>query len=146
MNMYEYSENNNIEMGIGIGLETDPVVFSKALSEYNHILENSVAERRLSFTNGFTDNLRAIPTKPAILAANDGYCIHCTAAIDFNPNKPYCDKCFNTWNRYGNADYEENTCHGCGQDHEYISMNIPQCSKCYKAWKKGERAGRRKTG
>jgi len=146
MNMYEYSENNNTEMGISISAEKDPIIFGKAMSECEHIFQNSIADIVPGSNNKFIENLRAVHPTPAATVNHDGFCIHCGKDIELNPGKPYCDKCFVTWKRYNNPDYKEMVCHGCGNEHKETSMNIPQCSDCYKSWKKGQRSNRLKTG
>ena len=61
-----------------------------------------------------------------------GVCIRCGDDIDFNPEKPYCYKCFKSWQRYSNPDYEEDFCHSCGRD-EFTTMAKPVCYSCYKS-------------
>jgi len=116
------------------------------MAECSYVLESSIADCRPDSKKEFSKNLKAIHSKPVVIHSHDGFCIHCGNDIEFNPKKPYCDKCFSTWNKYGNKDYEESVCHGCGDVFLDLSMNIPQCATCYKAWKKGERGIQRKTG
>ncbi|MGB1207416.1 MAG: phospholipase D family protein [Chitinophagales bacterium] len=64
-----------------------------------------------------------------------GYCIRCEANIAYNIEKPYCLDCFVVWANFENPYYEENVCHGCGDD-KVTSMEKPVCYGCYKEFEK----------
>lgn len=137
MNMFEFSEKNNREMGVLIERSIDKKLFEDAVNETQSIIQSSeqislkITERPIyQYTKKDTDS-----TKPHFQKTIRGYCIRCESRIDYNPNRPYCGECYTTWSHYENADYQENVCHRCGQ-YEPTSMNRPQDPKCYSEWQK----------
>ncbi|HEX5750492.1 MAG TPA: phospholipase D-like domain-containing protein [Archangium sp.] len=65
---------------------------------------------------------------PAVV---QGFCIRCAVEIELDPEKPYCWDHYQKWAEYGNADYEDSYCHGCGDDFP-ATMNKPLCRSCYR--------------
>jgi hypothetical protein len=65
-------------------------------------------------------------------ARHIGYCMRCKEKTNFNPTKPLCYDCYQSWAVYQNYIYPENVCHCCGND-EDVSMSKPLCYHCYKA-------------
>jgi PLD-like domain len=134
MNMYEFSEKTNREMGVLIDRIADKELFDKAVNEVKSILESSESvplkksERQppLNVSESKINN-----PKQKSQSKLRGYCIRCEERIDFNPTKPYCGNCFSIWAQYENPDYEENVCHLCGE-YEETSMNKPLDYDCYK--------------
>ena len=62
----------------------------------------------------------------------DGYCIRCGKDISYNPQIPYCKKCYYSWNRHGGYEYySENYCHQCGTSSYGICFERPECKSCY---------------
>ena len=59
----------------------------------------------------------------------DGYCIRCKVALPADPEKPYCQRCYGSWNRYKNESYEEKYCHMCGNKHTTTRLK-PLCVAC----------------
>lgn len=131
MNMYEFSEKNNREMGVLIDRNTDKDLFDKAVVETLSIIQSSEqvplhkTDRPIFINKKQTDN-NQVKYKKVIR----GYCIRCENRIDYNPTRPYCGNCFSTWVQFENPDYQENVCHRCGE-YEMTSMNKPQCYSCY---------------
>lgn len=107
MNLYEYSEKNNREMGILIDRISDKDIFDEAVNETKSIIDNSIK----------------------IELKTDGFCIRCEGTIDYNLSKPLCVNCFDIWSYWENWDYKENVCHKCGKDF-YSSKSIPLCGTC----------------
>ena len=75
---------------------------------------------------------RTADRKPSI--PKTGVCVRDGAAIEFDILKPYCDKCFRSWNRYKNREYPENKCHACGLDWE-TNIDRPLCLDCYRKYR-----------
>ena len=48
--------------------------------------------------------------------SNTGFCIRCGNNIPYNPNRPFCNSCYDTWVQFQNDDYNENFCHSTGQE------------------------------
>jgi hypothetical protein len=62
----------------------------------------------------------------------DGYCIRCSDSISFNIKSPYCTKCYKSWKKYRNFEYEEKHCHQCSKSHK-TSFEKPICYSCFKS-------------
>ncbi len=126
MNMYEYSEKNNFEMGIHVTKRDDPGIFKEATDEVEHIIANGNPQPI------------AKPTKTyAPVAVTRGYCLRCEERIPYNPTRPYCLTCYSIWAQYSNVDYLENVCHRCGQ-YADSSMAKPECPPCFRLSKAGK--------
>jgi len=59
-----------------------------------------------------------------------GYCIRCSEVIDYDPERPYCDKCFASWAKYKNPNYKEKYCLICGREWSTTKLR-PVCNDCY---------------
>lgn len=127
MNIYEFSERTNREMGVLISRTADRDLFEKAVAEVtsitqsSEVIENRKVERRFATNSGTS-------TKSS---SKIGYCIRCETRIPFNSTKPYCPDCYSVWAEYKNPDYTENVCHSCGE-FEFTSLSKPLCYDCYK--------------
>lgn len=146
MNMYEFSEKNNREMGVHITHQTDKKVFDEAVSEAKSILNNSIfkfkseklvvvankevidksngSEGAFTFKKKLLDNSTSNAWSKAV-------CIRCGNGISLNPFQPMCDKCYKSWSKFGNEDYIENFCHKCKKPLD-SSLAKPLCYDCFK--------------
>jgi phosphatidylserine/phosphatidylglycerophosphate/cardiolipin synthase-like enzyme len=138
MNMYEFSEKNNREMGVLIDRVNDKELFDKAVSETLSILKSSEQIPLRKATRQIQTDL----SKPIVGKSKTnykqqvrGYCIRCEERINYDPEKPYCANCFTVWAQYENFDYLENVCHRCGE-YEISTMAKPQCYNCFSIWRK----------
>lgn len=135
MNMYEFSEKTNREMGVLIDRNSDKEIYEKAIAEVKSIIDSAEnvplkKEERTSITKVIAKKeITKNGVKPR------GYCIRCQNRIPYNPEKPYCSECFAVWVQYENPEYLENVCHRCGE-YADSSMEYPQDRKCYTIWKK----------
>lgn len=122
MNMYEFSEKHNREMGVLLNAR-DPA-YASAVQEVSSIIaasqERSVAAARASPRSHPHGHTRS-----------SGACIRCQADIPRNPWRPLCEACYEIWSRYQDADYQEQWCHLCGRP-EATSVNRPLCRRCYR--------------
>ena len=127
MNMYEFSEKTNREMGVLIDAVNDPTLFQKALDETTSIIKSSeiisLNKTERKFYHEAASSDKNIPKM--------GYCIRCEARIPFNTDKPYCGDCYMIWSQFENPVYEENVCHSCGEFNS-STMAKPICYNCYK--------------
>jgi phosphatidylserine/phosphatidylglycerophosphate/cardiolipin synthase-like enzyme len=136
MNMYEFSEVNNREMGVLIDKNDDKEVFDSAVNETLSILKSAeVIPLRKTDRATIQNNKQTDSKSSKYKKEIRGYCIHCQTRIEYDPNRPYCNECYSNWARYGNPEYQESVCHRCGQ-YEATSMNKPQDYKCYSIWQK----------
>ncbi len=155
MNMYEFSEKNNREMGVLITAENDINVYKDALREVESIVKASVKESNAidrhnqeripaptrdsrpnpAPRNDKSDVESILETLSTIIIGEkfDAHCIRCGDRIAFDMEKPYCPSCFKK------AKYDidedsvpiENYCLFCGKNNE-SSIDKPLCYSCYK--------------
>lgn len=116
MNLYEFSEKNNREMGVVLYKSTDEESYIDAVKEIES-LKNNAIDINLSI-------------KKLKEQKQKGNCIRCGESIKYNTEKPFCRNCYEVWDSYANPFYEENYCHKCGKK-EDTSMEKPECYKCY---------------
>ncbi len=138
MNLYEFSQVNNNEMGIMVSREKEPELYNEILQESMRIVRVSeeirvtVARVEASEASGERPAGKKPRTTPQ--TPSDGFCIRCNTALAANPAQPYCTRCYTSWRRYENEEYEEKHCHTCGT--EYASTLLkPVCYACYKKYK-----------
>jgi len=122
MNLYEFSQVNNNEMGIHVKRDEDPEVYNDIKQEANRLIRVS---------DEIEISVEKKPTKDTEDESDKGFCIRCKEEIKLDPTRPYCSDCFSSWNEYQNGDYEENHCHICGKEME-ATRNKPVCYDCYK--------------
>lgn len=130
MNLYDYSQKNNVEMGILVDKNEDPDLYSEIYDEVMRVQRNSERTKI---------NIEKITHKNdeeelADKEQDTGFCIRCKKKIDLDPKKPYCSDCYKTWNEYKNNDYKEKHCHICGKEMD-SSRNKPVCYDCFKEYK-----------
>ena len=128
MNMYEFSEKNNREMGIFIDRSADAAIFNKAVEETLSIVSSA---QNVTTTNGKTYSypVGRTPSGNSSMPGT-GFCIRCDEPINYNPAKPLCASCLGVWSYYGDIHYLEQVCHQCGKPHD-TSMAKPECRGCY---------------
>ncbi len=135
MNMYEFSEKNNREMGVYITRKVDQELFQKAVNETRSIIQSSefIQLTKTKRTNYQNKNIEY--SKGTIKKPKRGYCIRCEERIPYNSERPYCKDCFSIWAQYENPEYIENFCHSCGE-FEVSTLVKPLCYSCYQEFEK----------
>ena len=128
MNLYEFSQVNNNEMGILISREEEPALYGEVWKEAQRIVRVSVGEPVEPPEDEEDDDDEECP--PDLEPPQSGFCIRCKASIALNPARPYCKRCFRSWNIHKNKEYEESYCHICGEEHK-TTMSKPACRNCY---------------
>ena len=73
-------------------------------------------------------------SEPTPEVPSSGSCIHCKTAVPFNPAKPYCCRCYQTWGRNRNENSQEAFCHLCGGQ-RVTTVGQPLCQGCYETYK-----------
>ena len=142
MNLYEYSQINNYEMGLLVTREEDRELYDKIYEESRRILRASdeirVTVSRVEATENGKPQSAARESRrspqPTIAPPTTGFCIRCKASLPANPAKPYCNGCYRSWARYENEEYPEKHCHLCGNEH-VTNLNKPACPACYRKYK-----------
>ena len=138
MNMYEFSERNNREMGVLIKRTRDRDLYKKAVGEVDSIIRSSVTIKESQRPEQIVESKKATPepSNSGRVTSEGGYCIRCQKSIAYDPSKPYCYSCYTSWANFENPNYEEAVCHSCGK-YEETTMNRPECLPC---WKKNKNA------
>lgn len=132
MNLYEFSQVNNEEMGVYLTKETDPELYDEIYQSARRLVRIS-DEVRLSVEKvERTDDEPKLDSGKNGTATEKGHCIRCQAEIKLNPQSPYCYDCYKSWKRYENSTYQEKYCHVCGKEYQ-ATMTKPVCYSCYKA-------------
>jgi phosphatidylserine/phosphatidylglycerophosphate/cardiolipin synthase-like enzyme len=143
MNLYEFSQVNNNEMGIYISKEHDSELYNATYDEVQRLL-NISKEIRITVKAVTADTPKksekksddVIPSKKQVLDQVNGYCIRTGASIPFNVEKPMSYEAYKSWSKYGDGDYSEKFCHFSGEDsHGETSVNKPILKK---NWKKAK--------
>lgn len=139
MNLHEYSQVNNDEMGILVSRRDEPDLYEEILREAMRIVRISEQGVRISKTDTEKVSKPATgrritrrKTPPRRKKRTSGFCLRCGGELPFNPEKPYCPDCFRTWNRYKNDEFQEKYCHKCGNE-QHTTLRKPVCRKCYKS-------------
>ena len=143
MNLYEYSQEHNDEMGILVSRKQDPELYEKIKEESIRLVEASENSRESAVAartrKGTTPVLQA-PKKVAgtpkstLTKPEKGFCIRCKANLPANPTQPYCGRCYVIWNKFKNKDFEEKHCHTCGNEHATTFLK-PSCPACFRKYK-----------
>ena len=146
MNLYEFSQVNNDEMGILVSAADDPVLYEAIKDDAEHILRRS-ENVRLNVTP--IDDIDEPPQAgeearpPRAGGKTDlpesGFCLRCASEIPFDTRRPYCKGDYQSWARFKNETYEEKYCHACSEKHG-TSMAKPVCLSCYRRYRSVLRA------
>jgi hypothetical protein len=136
MNLYQYSEGNNYEMGIKIDKKDDEKIFNQIFDYISIIMRESKKyeikkiddETPVQKKSYGTSKVVVKPTSQQI--PNNGFCIHCGTEIALNDKKPFCLKCSHLAN-YSNPSSPEKYCHVCGKESKQ-SFGKPTCLPCYR--------------
>lgn len=148
LNLYDYSRQNNREMGILINSDEKPI-FNEALKEATYIVENAekdstirsiirdvVKEAKKVMDSPAAGDVRKVKTSNRVRTSSritqKGFCLRCGKSIPYDIDKPYCLPCARLWNKSGGyGDHKEKFCHQCGNKVSTISYNTPRCGICY---------------
>ena len=154
MNLYEFSQMNNREMGVLVERDSDPELYQKIYEEVQRIIRASTEENKSQITATrpleARTALRRQPEQQANTAPRpaaqpamntplqipagtlEGHCIRCREIVPLNPKQPYCKACFTKWKRFDHGSYsrEEKHCHQCGRNHT-ATLPKPLCQTCF---------------
>lgn len=137
MNLYEFSQMNNNEMGIYITKEIDADLFKSVMDETLRLLTIS-EELRITVQkvdNNSKENIKKENTVSS-KEKKTGYCIRTGVQIPFNTEKPLSYEAYRVWSQFGDPDYEEKFCHFSGEpSNGETSVSKPILKK---NWKKAK--------
>ena len=122
MNLYEFSQQNNNEMGIYMTKLDDPDLYNSTCEEAQRLLTIS-EEIRVTVKKVIADTTSKIDKKVFetpfvnhVVIMQNGFCIRTGSSIPFNIEKPMSYEAFRSWSHFGNVDYAENYCHFSGEE------------------------------
>ena len=140
MNLYEFSEKNNDEMGVLVSKDED--LYRKIFEESKRLVDNSeqirVTVARVETPAVDRETPAPKQARRSQAKANtptSAFCIRCKDELPADPLQPYCSRCFRSWKRYENNEYEEKHCHTCGKEHK-ATMSKPACPSCYRKYRR----------
>jgi hypothetical protein len=133
MNLYNYSQANNYEMGIYLTKKDNQDLYNEILAEAKRLTQRS-SDAKISYkeVEKSPPKKKAVSDKPK-KTSSKGFCIRCEKSIPLNPTRPYCRDCYHDWVEYDDEDeeYEEEVCHICGNDNPSTLLR-PACRPCYR--------------
>jgi phosphatidylserine/phosphatidylglycerophosphate/cardiolipin synthase-like enzyme len=135
MNLYEFSQIKNDEMGIVVSQKDDAEIYEEVYKEVKRIIKG--AEEIKITVQTIIPKEEQVKAAPKIeTKSSEGFCIRCGALIKRDVGKPYCLIHFQKWNEFKDATYVEKIgkCHICGKPND-SSMDKPVCKECFKAHK-----------
>jgi hypothetical protein len=140
MNLYEYSQVNNNEIGVLISRDEDLSLYKEVYEEIMRLIRSSdelrVTVEKVDDVHVTKGGTKSKPTSGAKESIPDkGYCIRCEKEIKPNSEMPYCRDCYASWVKYKNPQYEERHCHTCGKPNKSTIIK-PVCYDCFKKFMK----------
>jgi phosphatidylserine/phosphatidylglycerophosphate/cardiolipin synthase-like enzyme len=130
MNLYDFSQQNNNEMGIYVTKEEDLQLYQDIHAEVTSLIRTS---DHVAISIEKIQPKKVIPTRTTS-KEKDGHCIRCDSKIKVSLDHPYCVKCYKSWSKYSDPIYEEKFCHLCGLKNK-SSLKKPACYSCHKKTK-----------
>jgi hypothetical protein len=134
MNLFDYSQNNNIEAGMlfeknsMLGNVVNNIINDVNKPEYEmikyfdrvvvqaHLLYQTEPNfERVLLINRYVDFKINVDKIGVPDQQKKGYCIRTGVEIPFNPKMPFCEKSFKSWSKYGDENYPEKFCHYSGE-------------------------------
>jgi phosphatidylserine/phosphatidylglycerophosphate/cardiolipin synthase-like enzyme len=137
MNLYEFSQVNNDEMGLLVHRKVEPELYTKIYEEAMRLASKGDVDptaTKVAVDEHTVERPKSTGARTAAQTPKNGFCIRCGDTVPANPDRPYCERCFKSWNRYKNETYGEKGCHTCGKEHE-ATMSKPLCLTCYRKHK-----------
>ena len=142
MNLYEFSQINNNEMGLLVSRKEDPDLYEKIREESMRLVRVSETVPATPDPAEAPDNSKrnVASRKPqressaTVAAPEKGFCIRCKTSIPTSLEHPHCSRCHATWRTFKNREYVEKYCHTCGREHP-TSQPRPLCRSCFRKYK-----------
>ncbi len=152
MNLYEFSQVHNEEMGILVSREQEPKLYRDIAEaamqlirkgeEVKLIVETvipSVETPAVAKAKSATprapkrsSSRKTKTTTTTLERPSSGHCIRCGESIpEAAESKPFCAKDWRTWNRFKRDEFPEKFCHFCGQTSD-TSKGKPLCPDCFR--------------
>jgi len=140
MNLYEFSQQNNNEMGIYFTKVEDTDLYNDTFDEVQRLLtiseEIRVSVKKVTANTPPKTEKKIIEINSSNTKSSDrrnGFCIRTGVSIPFNLGKPFSREAYRIWNEHANPDFLENYCHFSGEpSNGETSMNKPILKKNWK--------------
>lgn len=140
MNLYMFSQQNNVEMGMYISKEKDEELYNEVAKEVDRIKRGSehrtISVEKVEPSDNKEKRTKKLnyKKKESIGEEKDfGYCIRTGVEIPFNVEKPMSYEAYKSWNNYGDPNYPEKFCHFSGEpSNGETSINKPILKKNWK--------------
>jgi len=134
LNLHEYSQKTNREMGALANINDDPTFYEDVLREAEIIINSADPVKRNGLTEKFPISIDIASKSKS--KTHYGYCIRTGKEIPFDTDKPFCYEAFNTWSIYRDPNYPEKYCHFSGErSNGETSFDKPILRKNWKAAK-----------
>jgi len=136
MNLYDASQQNNLELGYEIG---NSLSVKKELIEEYILLDKSTQHHKGKFEHERSQLLDLVKEAKEKLQHN-GFCVVCQGEMesDFNPFSPWKVRCRNCYDMEENRYSAIKFCHYCGKEHE-ASRDKPFHYDCTQVLKKARK-------
>ena len=136
MNLYEYSQNNNEELGILVTRENDEQLYEEIIQEVRR-WESKVQKQPPKAKKQSEPKESLMPQGKKVLVPTVGSCIRCHDGVLINPTdlRPYCQTCHFKWRGASQTkEHPENYCHVCGTRYQ-TSLSKPACKECWEKYR-----------
>jgi phosphatidylserine/phosphatidylglycerophosphate/cardiolipin synthase-like enzyme len=132
LNLYQFSQQNNVEMGIKVEKAKDPELYDEIFKEVNIIIGQSKKyDIKIIEKTATPAPKEPVKSQTSTQSLKKGICIRSGREIDYNIEKPLCNTCYQSWAKYGDYSYPEKYCLICGKESKQ-SYEKPVCYSCYK--------------
>jgi hypothetical protein len=122
MNLYEFSQQNNNEMGIYISKLEDLELYNATLEEVQRLLtiseEIRVTVKKVTADTPPKLEKKVLDIKPGSAKSSEkhtGFCIRTGVTIPFNLEKPMSYEAYKSWSKFSDPEYAEKFCHFSGE-------------------------------
>lgn len=136
MNLYEFSQVNNNEMGIYIERSSDPELYKDIHDEVQRLIRTS-DEIIVSIEKAKKEAVPEIKPEAKIpTSKKNGFCIRTGVEIPFDVEKPMSYDAYKIWSKFSDSEFPEKYCHFSGESSNgETSVSRPILKK---NWKKAK--------
>jgi phosphatidylserine/phosphatidylglycerophosphate/cardiolipin synthase-like enzyme len=140
MNLYEFSQVNNNEMGIFVDKTSDPDLYKDIYDEAYRLIRISdeiiISVEKATSKEKNPEKYNSKNKSEKKLGNGIGFCIRTGVEIPFDNKNPLCKEALKSWNKYKDPTYPEKFCHFSGEpSFGETSFGFPIMNK---NWKKAK--------
>ncbi len=130
LNLLEFSQSHNREMGILIKKQMDLELYNNAFIEIKSIINSSNIEKQSKINRSYDQSKKESWVVIQGDIQDACFCIRCDNARAFTAD-PYCKKCYYEWKDAKYPKIIENFCWACGGPYG-TTFEKPLCEDCYR--------------